>query len=181
MESRAASGGGYSLRVFRRGVLPRLACNVLSLRCVSNHIGVRLLFVRRGDRYRLLGVGLRGAPCDAAMGEPQSGAGHGRVHGGRIGPHRVGMLRGAVPGVEGCGAACGGRWPGVAHPHVGRVLRLAQPHAGGAVPRHGHLRGRSGEVAVHGHVGAVSRVLLHRVAHRVPGVRAFEHDASAGA
>ena len=37
------------------------------------------------------GVGLRGAPCDAAMGEPQSGAGHGRVHGGRIGPHRVGM------------------------------------------------------------------------------------------
>ncbi len=108
MESRAASGGGYSLRVFRRGVLPRLACNVLSLRCVSNHIGVRLLFVRRGDRYRLVGVGLRGAPCDAAVGEPQSGAGHGRVHGGRIGPYRVGMLRGTVPGVEGCGAACGG-------------------------------------------------------------------------
>ena len=91
------------------------------------------------------------------------------------------FVRGAVPGVVGCGAACGGRWPGVAHPHVGRVLWLAQPHAGGAVPRHGHLRGRSGEVAVHGHVGAVSRVLLHRVAHRVPGVRAFEHDASAGA
>lgn len=181
MESRAASGGGYSLRVFRRGVLPRLACNVLSLRCVSNHIGVRLLFVRRGDRYRLVGVGLRGAPCDAAVGEPQSGAGHGRVHGGRIGPHRVGMLRGTVPGVEGCGAACGGRWPGVAHPLWAESTARSTPCGWRCTTPWGHLRGRSGEVAVHGHVGAVSRVFLHRVAHRVPGVRAFEHDASAGA